>query len=72
MDDDNYRNVKKLTKNEEDVAKIHLITDFSDKYSHPHVPDPYYGGSSGFELVMDLLEDACENLLNKIAKDIEY
>ncbi|OPZ27971.1 MAG: Low molecular weight protein-tyrosine-phosphatase YfkJ [Bacteroidetes bacterium ADurb.BinA174] len=72
MDDDNYRNVKKLAKNEEDVAKIHLITDFSDKYSHPHVPDPYYGGSSGFELVMDLLEDACENLLNKIAKDIEY
>lgn len=71
MDDDNYRNVKKLAKSKEDVAKIHLMTDFSDKYSHPHVPDPYYGGSSGFELVMDLLEDACENLLNRIAKGIE-
>ena len=72
MDDDNYRNVKKLAKSKEDVAKIHLMTDFSDKYSHPHVPDPYYGGSSGFELVMDLLEDACENLLNRIAKGIEH
>ena len=71
MDDDNYRNVKKLAKSKEDVAKIHLMTDFSDKYSHSHVPDPYYGGSSGFELVMDLLEDACENLLNRIAKGIE-
>lgn len=72
MDDDNYRNVKKLAKSKEDVAKIHLMTDFSDKYSHSHVPDPYYGGSSGFELVMDLLEDACENLLNRIAKGIEH
>ena len=72
MDDDNYRNVKKLAKSKEDVAKIHLMTDFSDKYSHSHVPDPYYGGSSGFELVMDLLEDACENLLNRIAKSVEH
>lgn len=66
MDEDNYRNVKKLAKTKEDIAKIHLMTDFSNKYSHSHVPDPYYGGSSGFELVMDLLEDACQNLLNTI------
>lgn len=67
MDDDNYRNVKKLAKTEEDVAKIHRMIDFSSKFSHHHkVPDPYYGGASGFELVMDLLEDACGNLLDKI------
>lgn len=66
MDDDNYRNVNKLAKNGNDSAKIRRMTDFSDKFSHPHIPDPYYGGSSGFELVMDLLEDACENLLKKI------
>ena len=29
-------------------------------------PDPYYEGSEGFELVLDLLEDACDNLLNRI------
>ncbi|MDO5666104.1 MAG: low molecular weight protein-tyrosine-phosphatase [Bacteroidia bacterium] len=69
MDDDNYRNVKKLAKTEEDIAKIHRMTDFSNKFSHPHIPDPYYGDSSGFELVMDLLEDACENLLNKIKSE---
>ena len=23
------------------------------------VPDPYYGGSEGFEYVLDILEDAC-------------
>ncbi len=27
------------------------------------VPDPYFGGRQGFELVLDLLEDACEGLL---------
>jgi protein-tyrosine phosphatase len=32
------------------------------------VPDPYYEGSEGFELVLDLLEDACDNLLNSILR----
>ena len=34
---------------------------------HPgwnHVPDPYYEGAEGFELVLDLLEDACLSLLD--------
>jgi len=30
------------------------------------VPDPYYGGPAGFETVLDLLEDACEGLLDAI------
>lgn len=30
------------------------------------VPDPYYGGDEGFELVLDLLEAACDNLLDDI------
>lgn len=30
------------------------------------VPDPYYGGEKGFETVLDLLEDACEGLLEEI------
>ena len=29
-------------------------------------PDPYYEGHEGFELVLDLLEDACEGLLNDL------
>ena len=38
---------------------------------HPHndcVPDPYYDGAEGFELVLDLLEDACEGLLDELCK----
>jgi len=29
---------------------------------YDYVPDPYYEGSEGFDLVLDLLEDACDNL----------
>ena len=33
-----------------------------------YVPDPYYEGHEGFELVLDLLEDACEGLLEDLVK----
>ena len=37
------------------------------KFTHvDHVPDPYYGGSEGFEYVLDILEDACAGLLQSI------
>lgn len=39
--------------------------------SHGHtnykeIPDPYYGGENGFELVLDLIEEAAESILRKI------
>ncbi len=69
MDDNNYRNVKSLASNENHVAKIKHMADFLlQNKDHDYIPDPYYGGSSGFELVLDLLEDACEGLLQSIKK----
>ena len=69
MDNSNYSNVKLLAQTPEELNKIHLMTDFSIQYAHhDHIPDPYYGGASGFELVLDLLEDACEGLLQAIKK----
>lgn len=47
-------------------AKVGLMTSYlrDPKYaSYGEVPDPYYGGEKGFELVLDLLDDACEGLL---------
>lgn len=70
MDKNNYNNVKSMADGKEQVAKIHMMTDYSLQYSHhDYVPDPYYGGASGFELVLDLLEDACEGLLQTIKKE---
>lgn len=52
-------------------VQIGLMTDHitSPKFKrYDQVPDPYYGGSSGFELVLDLLDDACSGLLANIQK----
>ncbi|MFL1465445.1 low molecular weight protein-tyrosine-phosphatase [Marinobacter sp. HN1S83] len=35
---------------------------------HDEVPDPYYGGDQGFEIVLDLIEDASEGLLDAIRR----
>ena len=45
--------------------KIQLFLSFSDVHE-TEIPDPYYGGTEGFELVLDLLETASEQLLDKI------
>ena len=43
--------------------KIKRLTEFCRKHSSTVVPDPYYKGSEGFEEVLDIVEDACEGLL---------
>ena len=46
------------------MHKIKLMMSFADASDVTEVPDPYYGGSDGFELVLDLLQEAAEGLLN--------
>lgn len=65
MDDDNMHDLKYLARNDSDLDKLYKMTDFSKNMKYTEVPDPYYGGEAGFELVLDLLEDACEGLLEK-------
>lgn len=69
MDDSNYSNIMRIAPDLEGRNKVYRMTDFSQRLTHDHVPDPYYGGTSGFELVMDILEDACEGLLDKLEKN---
>lgn len=64
MDDHNMSELKRKAPDWDSVQKIHKMTDFSTNHLHDHVPDPYYGGDSGFELVLDILEDCCEGLLD--------
>ncbi|MDD4109016.1 MAG: low molecular weight phosphotyrosine protein phosphatase [Prolixibacteraceae bacterium] len=66
MDDKNIEDLKRLARNNTDLGKIHKMTDFSIEWSYDEIPDPYYGGYEGFELVLDLLEDSCKGLLEYI------
>jgi len=68
MDDENVNDLKRLSRSESDRDKIKKMTDFSKKFNYSTVPDPYYGGANGFELVLDLLEDACAGLLDEVKK----
>jgi protein-tyrosine phosphatase len=44
-----------------------LLLEFSERFEQDEVPDPYYGGTEGFEHVLDLVEDAAQELLRKLA-----
>ena len=66
MDDQNIQALKSMARNGDDSAKIHKMTDFAKDWNYNEVPDPYYGGDEGFELVLDLLEDSCQGLLEKL------
>lgn len=66
MDDSNIRHLMQKAPNPESQQKIHRMTDYCKKYANDHIPDPYYGGANGFELVLDLLEDSCDGLLEII------
>ncbi|GMI92245.1 hypothetical protein like AT3G44620 [Hibiscus trionum] len=46
--------------------KVRLMCSYCKKHNETEVPDPYYGGPQGFEKVLDLLEDACDSLLDNI------
>lgn len=47
-------------------SKVMLFLDFAQNYEEAEVPDPYYGGTNGFRLVLDLVEDASDGLLEQI------
>lgn len=65
MDDENIRVLKSKVRSNKDLQKIHKMTDFRKIFKYDEIPDPYYGGAEGFELVIDLLEDSCEGILEK-------
>jgi protein-tyrosine phosphatase len=50
--------------------KVRLFLDFVGTGRTAEVPDPYYGGASGFELVLDLVEQASQRLLQRISSGL--
>lgn len=81
MDDDNVQGLRtvarkaageNIRKHNCYISKISKLTDYCTEdflrsHSMPNeVPDPYYGGTSGFYLVLDILEDAGNGILRKL------
>ena len=73
MDNANVKGLKSLVGDNIDyLNKISMLTDyctnnFLKEHNFPkEVPDPYYGGSAGFEYVLDMLEDTADGIIEKI------
>ena len=65
MDGENFANLAALAPDAQ-RHKLHKFLEFAPARSEQDVPDPYYGGASGFDHVLDLVEDASRGLLEDI------
>jgi len=67
MDEENRHDLLRMARNDKERAKVVQMASFLTHHPGQHdVPDPYYGGSRGFEWVIELLEDACKGLYDTI------
>lgn len=64
MDDRNYEHLFRMAPSLEAREKIRRMVEFGPHKGYNHIPDPYYEGREGFELVLDLLEHHCSALLD--------
>jgi protein-tyrosine phosphatase len=65
MDRDNL-NLLKRGARPEYHAKLGLFMSYASRFDTDEVPDPYYGGEQGFELVLDMAEDAASGLIEAL------
>lgn len=67
MDDSNYSRLRAMAPTVDDERKVVRMIDYCRRCTrYDCVPDPYYEGAEGFELVLDLLEDGCMGLFDAI------
>jgi len=62
MDEQNFRRLRRLAPAEH-RHRLRLLLEFAPALGRRDVPDPYYGGPTGFEDVLDLVEAASRGLL---------
>ncbi|MEN8839186.1 MAG: low molecular weight protein-tyrosine-phosphatase [Flavobacteriales bacterium] len=66
MDSENYNNILNLVSSTDDENKVKLILNEIEPNSNSSVPDPYYGGDEGFENVYQMLDTACEKIIDRL------
>ena len=71
MDKNNLKSLQALDFEGVHQKKIKLMTDFCQGKKVEEVPDPYFLGDEGFELVLDILEEATEGLINYLMEDFK-
>lgn len=67
MDKSNFDNLQRMASPEQ-LERIKLFMSYSRNFDDDEVPDPYYGLGHGFDLVLDMVEDASLGLIDEIKK----
>lgn len=71
MDQANYADLRALACDDEQAKKIYPMCRFCSQLKASDVPNPYAGShDQGFDVVLDILEDACRGLLKKLKMDV--
>lgn len=65
MDIDNQNKLYEIARPEQE-NKVKLLLQYSKKFEQTEVPDPYYGGDHGFDLVLDMIEESTAELLKTL------
>lgn len=68
MDQSNYEDILKISSDKHHNAKVFLLLNEDETIKDKNVPDPYYGGSEGFENVFHMLDKVCDRLATKLIK----
>lgn len=64
MDGDNLRSVRRLAPTDSARSKVEMLADYCIAHrGADSIPDPYYGSEADFDYALDLIEDACQGLL---------
>ena len=66
MDNSNKKDVLSIARNDSDKEKIHLMLNEIFPNENMDVPDPYYGGSEGFQNVYRMLDLSCDSIANRL------
>lgn len=66
MDRENLRNITRMADAAGSDAQIRLLREFDTVDDGDEVPDPYYGGASGFETVYEMVHRSCRELLHRL------
>jgi low molecular weight protein-tyrosine phosphatase len=67
MDTSVYERLKRIAPRHH-AGRVRLFLDYAPQLERRDVPDPYYGGATGFEDVLDLVEEGARGLLAALAK----
>ena len=70
MDKSNLDNLKRLASPEQ-YERIKLFMEYAPNFDDEEVPDPYYGLGHGFDLVLDMVEDASQGLVGSLKLKFE-